>query len=156
MHRRQRIALDPPVVLAPEDLRRQVVQHVGGEGARDPGLEVALGAVVEQRPRGRDAGRGVGHVVGEHLGGVGSTELGQAAECLGHDPVGEVDRIGGGGYVGSGEHRLVLRYVVLPRRSSVIAPTLLAGNGVLLFRPSPCDDVAMASIARVLRIEQRE
>ena len=65
----------PHIVLAAEDLRRQVVQHVGGEGAGDPRLEVALGAVVEQRPRGRDAGRGVGDVVGEHLGGVGSAEL---------------------------------------------------------------------------------
>ena len=115
LHCRQRIALGTPIVFAAEDLRRQVVQHVRRVGARDPSLEVALGAVVEQRPRRRDAGRRVGHVVGEHLGGVGPAELGQVAERLGHDPVGEVDRIGGGGYVGSGEHRPVLLYVVLRR-----------------------------------------
>ena len=115
MHRRQRIPLGPPVVLAAEDLRRQVVQHVGGVGAGDPRLEVALGAVVEQRACGRHAGRRVGHVVGQHLGGVRPAEFAQPAERLGHDPVGEVDRIGGGGYVGSGEHRLVLRRVVVRR-----------------------------------------
>ena len=35
------------------------------------GLDVALGAVVEQRPGRRRGRRGVGEVVGEHLVGVG-------------------------------------------------------------------------------------
>ena len=49
----ERVRLDAPQLLAPGEPRDQVVDHVGDEGTRDAGLGVALGAVVEQRPRRR-------------------------------------------------------------------------------------------------------
>ena len=63
-------------------------------------LEVALGAVVEQRLRRGDAGGGVGDVVGEDLVRVGPTAGRERADGGADDLVGEVDGVGRGGQVG--------------------------------------------------------
>ena len=89
----------PHIASRPITLRRQVVQHVGGEGTGDPGLEVTLGPVVEQRFRRGHAGGGVGDVVREHLVHVGPAAGGQRADRGAHDLVGEVDGVGRGGNV---------------------------------------------------------
>ena len=96
--RAQRAALEAPQrPRGRQTVGDQVVHHVGGEGAGEPRLDVALGAVVEQRPGGGDAGCGVGEVVGEHL--VRRRVRRLAARwriALADDPVGELDRVGGG------------------------------------------------------------
>ena len=98
----ERVRLDAPQRLAPGESRDQVVHRVGDERAGDAGLGVALAAVVEQRPRRRRRRAGVGEVVGEHLLGVGSTELGEAPNGSGDDAVGQGDDVGRGGQVRSG------------------------------------------------------
>ena len=74
-------ASTPHAVLASDEPGHQVVHHVGDEHAREPGLDVALGAVVEHRPGGRDRRRGVGEVVGDDLMDVGATGGGQPADA---------------------------------------------------------------------------
>ena len=72
LDRVERAELDAPQLLAAEDLGRELSHGVGDEGIGDPGLEFALGAVLQQglgRPDGRG---GVGEVVREHLVGVRS------------------------------------------------------------------------------------
>ena len=59
--------LGGPLVLAAGDLGAQVVYDVGNEGARQPGLDVTLLAVVEHGLGQLHAGGGVGHVVGDDL-----------------------------------------------------------------------------------------
>ena len=97
------VALDAPLFLAAEQLAGEVVEHVGGERTGDLRLDLALRAVVEQRPRRGDAGRGVGDVVGQHLVHVGSAGRGELADGLADDAVGEVDGVGGSRQVGSGD-----------------------------------------------------
>ena len=63
-----------------------------------------MDAVVEQCLGRRHAGCRMGHVVRQNLVGVGAAGL---EARRGDDPVGEVDGIGGGGYVG---RRVVLRW----------------------------------------------
>ncbi len=104
----ERVAFDAPGVLPAEDLGGQVVEHVGGEGAGDPRLDVALRAVVEQRPGGGDAGCGVGDVVREHLVDVGPAARGQLPHGLADHAVGEIDGVGGSGQVGSGDRLAVM------------------------------------------------
>ena len=65
--RRARRARCPTSASRPNDLGRQLGDGVGDERAGDAAFEVALGAVVEQRPCGLDGGGGVGEVVGEDL-----------------------------------------------------------------------------------------
>ena len=63
-------------------------------------LDVALGAVVEQRPRRRRSRCGVGEVVGEDLVGIGPAALVEAAHGGADDAVGERDDVGRGRQVG--------------------------------------------------------
>ena len=98
----------PHSVLPPGEAGDQVVDHVGGEGAGDAGLGVALGAVVEQRPRRGRGGRGVGEVVGEDLLGVGAAGVVEVAHGGGDHVVGEVDDLGGGRQVGGGGERYAM------------------------------------------------
>ncbi len=100
---RERIAFDTPGVLAAEDLAGQVVEHVGSERARDLRFDLALRAVVEQRPGGGDAGCGVGDVVGQHLVLVGSARGGELTDGLADHTIGKVDGVGGSRQVGSGD-----------------------------------------------------
>ncbi len=100
---RQCLAIDAPRVFATEDLAGEVVEHVGGECTGDLCLDLALRAVVEQRPGGRHAGGCVGDVVGEYLLDIGSTRRSELAHGLADNPVGEIDGIGGSGKVGSGD-----------------------------------------------------
>ena len=108
---RERIALDAPVVLTAEHLGRQFVDHVGGVGAGDLPFDLTLVAVVDQRLRGRDAGRRMGDLVGQHLVFVGAAlERGEPADRLADHPIGEIDGVGGGGEVGGHEDHDVSDY----------------------------------------------
>ena len=98
----QRRRLDAPDLLAPGEARDEVVDHVGGEGAGDARLGVALGAVVEQRPGRRRARRGVGEVVRQHLVGVGTAGLVEVADRRADHAVGEGDGLGRGRQVRGG------------------------------------------------------
>ena len=64
------------------------------------GLDVALGAVVEQRPGRLDRGRGVGEVVGEDLVGVDVAGGGEVLEGMLDDRAGGLDCRRGCGEVG--------------------------------------------------------
>ncbi len=99
------IALDAPVVFAPEDLRRELVDHVGGERARDLAFDLALVAVVDERLGRGDAGSGVRDLVGQHLMLVGpAVERSETANGLADDPVGEIDGVGCSGKIGHRGH----------------------------------------------------
>ena len=100
--RRQRRRIDAPQLLATDQLAGKVVHDVGDECARDPGLDVALGAVVEERLGGGDRRRRVGQVVGEHLVNVGPAGGRQLANRGADRLVGEIDDIRGGGEIGRG------------------------------------------------------
>ena len=144
----ERVALDAPHGLASDHLRRQVVEHVGGEGAGDASLEVTLGAVVEQRLRCRHPGGGVGDVVREHL----------TARRARRSPRAHGSRLRRPGRRGRWRR---------PRRErrgaqsmpEVMAARLLGGNPPDLFgggRPRrACDDVTRGEHRCVLRIELR-
>ena len=102
VRRRQRHRIDAPQLLATDQLADEVVHDVGDERARDPGLDVALGAVVEQGLGGGDGRRRVGQVVGEHLMHVGTAGRRQLADRGADRLVGELDDVRGGGEVGRG------------------------------------------------------
>ena len=95
--------VDAPQLLAPGEPGDQVVDHVGGERARQPGLDVALGAVVEQRPGRCRPGRRRGR-------GRRPTPAGRRARrCAARwrtaradDAVGQLDRVCRGGQVRGG------------------------------------------------------
>src|SRR5690606_30249741 len=80
-HAVERPRLDAPGLLAAVELGGDLGDRLGGEGRGDPGLLVALGAVVEHGPGGLDGGGGVGQVVGDDLvvvDGAGGGEVGPA------------------------------------------------------------------------------
>ena len=103
--------LDVPRVLATEDPRCHVMHGVSDVGAREAGLDVAQGAVVEHRTRDLDRRRGMGQVVRDHLVVVDVAEPRRAP--LDH-LAGELDRSRG---------RLQVRF----------------GHGVRLLRPAGDD-----------------
>ena len=107
--------LKPHVVSRPAQPGDQVVDHVGGERTGEAGLDVALGAVVEQCLGGGHLGGGVGQVVGHHLVHVGPAVGGQVAECPADDAVGDFDDLGGSTQVGS-RRELCTRSVVIECR----------------------------------------
>ena len=83
------------------------MHRVGDEAAGESGFVVAELAVVEHRMRGRDAGRGMSEVVGEHLLTLGSAELGQPRHGAGDRTLGERDGLAGGGEIGGRHGRSV-------------------------------------------------
>ncbi len=90
------------------------MDDVGGKGARDRRLDVTLGAVVEQHPRRRRAGRGVGEVVGEHLVDVRSAGVAQGGDAAGDHTVGGGDELRRGSKIGARGHgRRIYRRVTL-------------------------------------------
>ena len=99
----ERVTFDAPRLLASEQLRRQLVEHVGGERAGDLRLELALGAVVEQRTSGRHTGSCVREVVGEYLMNIGSTGGSEVPDGLADHAIGEIDGVGGSRKIGSGD-----------------------------------------------------
>ncbi len=100
---RQRHRVDAPQLLAADQLADEVVHDVGDERARDPGLDVALGAVVEQGLGGGDGRCRVGQVVGEHLVHVGPARRRQLADRGADGAIGELDDVRGGVEIGRGE-----------------------------------------------------
>ena len=67
-----------------------------------PRLDVALGAVVEQRTGRLDLGRGVGEVVGEHLVPSGPPLAARWRTARADHACGEFDDVGGSGEIGCG------------------------------------------------------
>ena len=96
----ERAGLDAPRGLAAEELGGHVRQGLGCEGARDRGLLVALGAVVEQGAGGLDRGGRMGQVVGDDLVVLDRTRGGEVGESPLHHVAGEVDGGRGGVEVG--------------------------------------------------------
>ena len=72
----------PQSCLAAQHAGREVVDDVGDERARDAGLDVALGAVVEQRPGGLDRRRRRGRGRRQHLLVVVAPSAARLARCL--------------------------------------------------------------------------
>ncbi len=90
---------------ASEDFRREVVDHVRGERARDLAFDLALGAVVEERLGGGNSGGCMCDLVREHLVLVGAAiERREPTDRFGDHPVGEIDGIGGSGQIGRHGH----------------------------------------------------
>ena len=147
--RRQRRRIDAPQLLATDQLADEVVHDVGDEGARDPGLDVALGAVVEQRLGGGDGRRRVGQVVGEHLVHVGTAGGRQLADRGADRLVGELDDVRGGGEVGRGDGDGVMPANVTDRGDRATAPS----GGVRTW----ADGCVMRGVrgVRVLRFQRR-
>ena len=85
MRRRKLRRVGAPQLLAPHQLGRELGDRVGHEGARDPRLQVAFRAVVEQRASGLDGRGRVGHVVGQHLVVVDRASGGQCHDTVVHD-----------------------------------------------------------------------
>ncbi|MFM8483093.1 MAG: acyl-CoA dehydrogenase family protein [Actinomycetota bacterium] len=107
-HRFEWRAPETPLGLAAQQLRGQFVSHVGGVSAGDQTLDVALGAVVQQRPSRFHRRSGVGQVVGHDLMTVGTAVGRQMPKSLADGSGCEVDDLGGGleigGDGGSGRH----------------------------------------------------
>jgi hypothetical protein len=101
----ERVRRDAPVGLAPVELGRHVGHGVGGEGAGDRRLLVALGAVVEQRTGGLDRGGRVGEVVGHDLVVVDRSCGGEVCQALMDDLAGELDGGRSGVQIGRGHTR---------------------------------------------------
>ena len=89
-----------PERLPAEDLGRQVVEDVGGEGAGDGGLGRTLRPVVEKGTGSGQGRRGMGDVVGEDLVDIRAAEFAESADGRPDDRVAEVDHGGGGQHVG--------------------------------------------------------
>jgi hypothetical protein len=94
-----------PRVLAPEHPRREVVHRIGHERARDARLDLALGAIVEQRACDLDRGGRVCEVVGQDLVVVDRARRGECTGAGGDGAVGDVDRRGGAGEIGRAHPR---------------------------------------------------
>jgi hypothetical protein len=99
--------VDAPRRLPPEQPGGDVGHGVGGEGAGDPGLLVALGPVVEQRAGRLDRGGRVGQVVRDHLVVLDGPGGGEVGDGPADDVTRDVD--GRGRSVQVGAHRCALR-----------------------------------------------
>jgi hypothetical protein len=96
------VGLDRPHRLSTPHARPELGDGVGDERARDGGLGVALGAVVEEGAGCLDRRRGVGDVVGEDLGDVRPAGGSEGTDAGGDDLTGGVDGGRGGREVRSG------------------------------------------------------
>ena len=87
----------------PDGAAGQVGHGVGGEGASQPGLGVAVGAVAEEGLSGANPGGGVGDVVGQDLRDVGTAGVDQGGDAGVDDRLGQGQRAGGGLQVRGGD-----------------------------------------------------
>ena len=96
--------VDPPGVLATEQLAGYVVDDIGAECAGDAGLDISLGAVVEQVLGRGDCGCGVCKVVGDDLVVVHRATGCEMRERSAHNTIGQIERsrcIGEVGHAGT-------------------------------------------------------
>ena len=103
--RRRRIGppgLDAPEPLPPRHPAHQLGDDVGDERGGDAGLDLPVLAVREGGPGRGHRGRGVRHVVGDHLVGVDPAAVADRGTRLVDEVLGQVDRLGGGGEHGGG------------------------------------------------------
>ena len=100
-------AATPHSGAAPDDPGGQVGHGVGGEGAGDPGLGVAVGPVGQDGLGRSDGGGGVGDVVGQHLGRVGTAGSDQGGDAGIDDRLGQTQCVGGGRRSGAGRGSVV-------------------------------------------------
>ena len=94
--------LHPPQGLPPGHLAGELGHDVGDERGGDAGLGLPALTVCERGSCRGDGGRGVRHVVGDHLVGVDPAVRTDGVARLVDEALGQVDRFGGAGQLGRG------------------------------------------------------